>query len=97
MDKLITTPHNFIWRVKNPQDYWADTIKEVKYNVYVNGKKRGGFIGVNRTFDDDMNYVNFYDENNKKATNINNVKFFEDYIKNNCATNCKHFLMKKIN
>ena len=65
MDKLITTPHNFIWRVKNPQDYWADTIKEVKYNVYVNGKKRGGFIGVNRTFDDDMYYVNFYDENNK--------------------------------
>ncbi len=39
----------------------------------------------------------FYDEKNKKATNINNVKFFEDYIKNNCATNCKHFLMKKIN
>ena len=67
MDKLITTPHNFIWRVKNPQDYWADTIKEVKYNVYVNGKKRGGFIGVNRTFDDDMYYVKFYDENNKLA------------------------------
>ena len=67
MDKLITTPHDFIWRVKNPQDYWADTIKEVKYNVYVNGKKRGGFSGVNRTFDDDMYYVNFYDENNKLA------------------------------
>ena len=31
MDKLITTPHDFIWRVKNPQDYWADTFKEVKY------------------------------------------------------------------
>ena len=65
MDKLITTPHDFIWRIKNAQDYWADTFKEVKYNVYVNGKKRGGFIGVNRTFDDDMYYVNFYDENNK--------------------------------
>ena len=65
MDKLITTPHNFIWRVKNPQDYWADTFKEVKYNVYVNGKKLGAFSGVNRTFDDDMYYVNFYNENNK--------------------------------
>ena len=74
MDKLITTPHNFIWRVKNPQDYWEDTIKEVKYNVYVNGKKRGGFIGVNRTFDDDMYYVNFYDENNK----FNNCSAFKD-------------------
>lgn len=65
MDKLITTPHDFIWRIKNPQDYWADSLKEVKYNVYVNGKKLGGFSGVNRTFDDDMYYVNFYDENNR--------------------------------
>ena len=29
MDELRTTPHDFIWRVKNPQDYWADTLKEV--------------------------------------------------------------------
>lgn len=64
MDKLITTPHNFIWCIKNPQDYWADSFKEIKYNVYVNGKKLGGFSGVNRTFDDDRYYVNFYDENN---------------------------------
>lgn len=65
MDKLITTPHDFIWRIKNPQDYWADSSKEIKYTVYVNGTKLGGFSGVNRTFDDDMYYVNFYNENNK--------------------------------
>jgi len=67
MDELRTTPHDFIWRVKNPQDYWADTLKEVKYDVYLNGKRRGGFIGVNRTFDDDTYYVNYYDENNNIA------------------------------
>lgn len=38
MDELRTTPHDFIWRVKNPQDYWTDTLKEVKYDVYLNGK-----------------------------------------------------------
>ena len=64
-EKLVTTPHDFIWRVKNPQDYWADSIDEVKYNVIVNGKKRGKFVGVNRTFDDDYYYINFYDENNQ--------------------------------
>lgn len=64
-EKLITTPHDFIWRVKNPQDYWADSINEVKYNVIVNGIKRGGFAGVNRTFDDDHYYINFYDKNNR--------------------------------
>lgn len=67
MDELRTTPHDFIWRVKNPQDYWTDTLKEVQYDVYLNGKRRGGFIGVNRTFDDDMYYVNYYDENNNIA------------------------------
>lgn len=65
MNKLITTPHDFMWRVKNPQDYWADSLKEVKYNVYINGKKLGGFSGVNRTFDNDMYYVNYYDKNNR--------------------------------
>ena len=33
MDKLITTPYNFIWRIKNPQDYWADSFEEIKYIV----------------------------------------------------------------
>lgn len=67
MGKLITTPHDFIWRIKNPQDYWADSFKEIKYIVYVNGTKLGGFSGVNRTFDDDMYYVNYYNENNEFA------------------------------
>lgn len=35
--------------------------------LYLAGKRRGGFIGVNRTFDDDMYYVNYYDENNNFA------------------------------
>ena len=65
MNKLITTPHDFIWRIKNPQDYWADSYKEVKYMVYVNGNKFGGFSGVNRSFDDDMYYVDYYNENNQ--------------------------------
>jgi hypothetical protein len=62
MDKLITTPYDFIWKIKNPQDYWADSRDEVKYTVFVNGKERGGFAGINRTFDDDHYYVNFYTE-----------------------------------
>lgn len=63
METLITTPHNFVWRVKNPQDYWANTRKEVKCIVEINGIELGKFYGVNRTFDDNRYYVNFYDEN----------------------------------
>ena len=63
MDILTTTPHNFIWRVKNPERYWANSRKEVKFMVELNGIKLGKFYGVNRSFDDYRYYVNFYDEN----------------------------------
>jgi len=38
----------------------------------------------------------FYDSKNKKANKINDYKIVNDYIKNNCAYNCKHFIVKKI-
>ena len=37
----------------------------------------------------------FYDEKNKKANKINNYKYLEDYLKKNCAVDCKYFVIKK--
>lgn len=37
----------------------------------------------------------FYDEKNKKVNKINNFKNLEIYLKNNCATDCKYFIVKK--
>lgn len=37
----------------------------------------------------------FYDESSKKCSQINNIKLVDEYIKNNCAYNCKHFILKK--
>ena len=37
----------------------------------------------------------FYDEKNKNCKEINNIKNVDNYIKNNCAYNCKHFIVKK--
>lgn len=73
MEKLITTPHDFIWRVI-AKNYWANSLEEVKYIVYVDGEKLGGFYSVNRTFDDDFYYINFFDENN----NFSYRKVFRD-------------------
>jgi len=39
----------------------------------------------------------FYDEKSKKANKINNFKNVNDYIKQYCANDCKHFILKKIN
>lgn len=39
----------------------------------------------------------FYDEKNKKAKPLNNFKFKDKYLKENCANDCKYFIVKKIN
>ena len=39
----------------------------------------------------------FYDEKNKKVNKINNYKNVDSYLKNNCAVDCKYFILKKIN
>ena len=38
----------------------------------------------------------FYDEKNKKVNKINNYKTVDNYLKNNCATDCKYFILKKM-
>lgn len=37
----------------------------------------------------------FYDPTNKKANKINNYKNLEQYLKKNCAVDCKYFVLKK--
>ena len=38
----------------------------------------------------------FCDEKNKKINKINNYKNVNQYLKNNCANDCKLFILKKI-
>ncbi len=37
----------------------------------------------------------FYESENKKANNINNIKNMDNYLKNYCSYGCKYFLIKK--
>ena len=39
----------------------------------------------------------FYDAKNKKVKNLNNYNNIEDYLKNNCAVDCRHFILKRNN
>ncbi len=36
-----------------------------------------------------------YDKDNKNVTKINNIEDLDKYIKENCAYDCKYFLLKK--
>ena len=38
----------------------------------------------------------FYDETNKKAKNINNYKYLYKYLTDNCAVDCKYFVLKRV-
>lgn len=38
----------------------------------------------------------FYKKDNKKVTKINNIEDLDKYIEENCAYDCKHFLLEKI-
>ena len=37
----------------------------------------------------------FYDNDNKKARDINKFDYIEEYIKNYCAYECRYFILKK--
>jgi len=38
----------------------------------------------------------FYDVKNKKAKELNNFKNLNNYLKNNCAVDCRYYVVKKI-
>jgi len=38
----------------------------------------------------------FYDGKNKKVNKINNYNDLDKYLKENCANDCKYFVLKKI-
>lgn len=37
----------------------------------------------------------FYNKDNKKVNKINNIEDLDKYIKENCAYDCKYFLLEK--
>lgn len=38
----------------------------------------------------------FYKTNNKKVSSINNIKDLDKYIQENCAYDCRYFLLEKL-
>ena len=38
----------------------------------------------------------FYNSNNKNCSELNNIDNLDNYLKNNCAFDCKYFVAKRI-
>ena len=39
----------------------------------------------------------FYDAKNKKVKDLNNYNYLDKYLKDNCAVDCRYFIVKKVN
>lgn len=86
-------------------------VEKYKYEIvtdYKNGFDVEEFISHYTDYFYDYDYIvgdiaysklrlkGFYDEGNKKVNQINNYKNLDDYLKNNCAVDCKYFVIKKL-
>ena len=81
-----------------------------KYEVvknYRDGFDKDAFLERVTVYFDEYDYIfgdwaygklrikGFNESKNKKTTKINDIATLDDYIKNNCAYDCKYFLLKK--
>jgi uncharacterized protein YutD len=86
-------------------------VENRKYELitnYKDGFDREEFINKYTDYFYDYDYIvgdiaygklrlkGFYDEKNKKVNKINNFKNLKTYLKNNCANDCKYFVLKQV-
>ena len=86
-------------------------VNDIKYEMvkdYRDAFDLNDFISHYTDFYEDYDYIvgdiaynklrlkGFYDNKNKKAKDINNYKNVDRYITNDCAFDCRYFILKKI-
>lgn len=86
-------------------------IENNKYELitdYKNGFDLDEFISHYTDFFEDYDYIvgdiaygklrlkGFYDSNNKKVKKINDYKYLNKYLSEDCAVECKYYVLRKI-
>ncbi|MGN1342594.1 MAG: YutD-like domain-containing protein [Bacilli bacterium] len=86
-------------------------VENQKYELikdYKNGFNLDEFLNSYTDYFEDYDYVvgdiaysklrlkGFYDPQNKKVKEINNYKNFNKYLEEDCAVDCRYFILKKI-
>ena len=87
-------------------------VNNIKYDIVKNYRDafdKDEFIEKCTDYFNDYDYIvgdiaygklrlkGFYDEKNKKVKDLNNYKYLDNYLKNNCAVDCKYFVVKRSN
>ena len=87
-------------------------VNNIKYDIVKNYRDafdKDEFIEKFTDYFNDYDYIvgdiaygklrlkGFYDDKNKKVKDLNNYKYLDNYLKNNCAVDCKYFVLKRRN
>lgn len=87
--KLENTEYELIKNYKNA--YNEEEVKESYTDYFTPYDYIVGDIAYNS-----LRLKGFYDSLNKKTNKINDYKNLDKYLKENCANDCKYFILKKI-
>ena len=88
----ITIDKNSYELIKNYKEAFQEEIFKERYTSYFESYDYiVGDIAYNK-----LRLKGFYDKKNKKVNSINNYSNLEIYLKENCAVDCKYFILKKV-
>ena len=92
MDKRIEINNNIYELIKNYRDAFNEEELLSKFTDYFYDYDYVvGDIAYSK-----LRLKGFYDSKNKKAKKINDYKYVDKYLKEMCANDCRHFIVKKI-
>lgn len=90
---IIKVENNEYKLIKNYKDGFDEEMFKERYTSYFeNYDYIVGDIAYSK-----LRLKGFNKKDNKNINKINNYKNVEDYIKNNCAYDCKYFILEKVN
>ena len=93
MSKIIEVDNNKYELIKNYRDAYNDEEFKNRYTDYFYDYDYiVGDIAYSK-----LRLKGFYDDSNKKKVKkINNYKDVDNYLKEFCANDCRHFILKKL-
>lgn len=91
MMKITTMDHNQYELIKNYKDAFNEEEFQKRYTDYFQDYDYiVGDIAYSK-----LRLKGFYKKDNKKVNKINNYDNLEQYLKQNCAVDCKYFILRK--
>ncbi len=93
MKTIVETEDNNKYEII--KDYREGFIKEDFINRYTDYFKDFDYIVGDWSYGK-LRLKGFYEDSNKKPSNINKIGKLDKYLEENCAYGCKYFVAKKI-